>query len=161
MDMWKCHTEHKQLPIPDEDSVVFWEGCKRQRLLIQQCDECDRFRFPPSPLCPFCLSTLATWREEVGRGEVLTYCVYHAELAGPAWQAELPYVVAVVQLQQSGVKMLSQLRCTDPSAVQVGETVQVRFEPVDARVTLPLFEPVRTAAAVPEPKATVSTDAVN
>ena len=159
--MWKCHTENKQLPIPDEDSLVFWEGCKRQRLLIQQCDECDRFRFPPSPLCPSCLSMLATWREDAGTGEVLTYCVYHSELAGPAWQAELPYVVVVVQLQQSGVKMLSQLRCSDPSAVQVGQAVQVRLESVDTRVTLPLFELVRTAADAPAPPQAVSTDAVN
>ena len=94
-------------------------------------------------------------------GEVLTYCVYHSELAGPAWQAELPYVVVVVQLQQSGVKMLSQLRCSDPNAVQVGQAVQVRFESVDTRVTLPLFELIRTAAAAPAPPEAVSTDAIN
>ena len=145
MDMWKCHTEHKQSPIPDEDSLVFWEGCKRQRLLIQQCDECDRYRFPPSPLCAACLSTQATWREDVGKGEVLTYCVYHSELAGPAWITELPYVVAVVQLQQSRVKMLSQLRCNDPTIPAIGQHVRVRFEPMDGEVVLPVFEPVGAA----------------
>ena len=43
MDMWKCHTQGKQLPVPDEDSMVFWEGCRRHRLLIQQCAACDAF----------------------------------------------------------------------------------------------------------------------
>jgi uncharacterized OB-fold protein len=68
MDMWKCQLEHKQLPVPDEDSLVFWEGGRRQRLLIQQCDGCGSFRFPPSPLCRNCLSPLAAWREDPGRG---------------------------------------------------------------------------------------------
>jgi len=78
--MWKCHTTGKQLPIPDEDAQIFWEGCRRQRLLIQQCDHCGAFRFPPSPLCQVCLGSLTTWREEPGQGEVVTFCVYHTEI---------------------------------------------------------------------------------
>ncbi len=141
MEMWKCHTDQKQLPIPDEDSQVFWEGCRRYRLLIQQCDDCQAFRFPPSPLCAACLSGVSTWQEDAGDGEVLTFCVYHSELAGPAWQAELPYVVAVVQLRYSGVKMLSQLRVETLDQAQIGLPVAVRFEPANAHLTLPVFAP--------------------
>lgn len=146
MDMWKCHTEQKQLPIPDEDSLVFWEGCRRQRLLIQQCDACQTFRFPPSPMCRDCLSDFSTWREDPGAGEVLTFCVYHTELAGPAWQGDLPYVVGVIQLWQSGVKMLSRLRCHPLDNMRVGLPVQVCFEVADERITLPLFVPSNTGA---------------
>lgn len=145
MEMWKCHMDRKQLPVPDEDSLVFWEGCRRQRLLIQQCDACQTFRFPASPLCRVCLSALATWQEDPGRGEVLTFCVYHAELAGRAWRAELPYVVAVICLAYSGVKILSQLVCDAIERVHVGLAVQVIFEPVNAQITLPKFAPVAAA----------------
>ena len=145
MDMWKCHTEHKQRPIPDEDSIVFWEGCRRHRLLIQQCDDCQRFRFPPSPLCPACLSSLATWREDIGTGEVVTFCVYHVDLAGPAWQVDLPYAVAVVQLWQSGVHMLSQLREVNVDRVRIGLSVQVVFEDMGDGVMLPKFQPLDNA----------------
>ena len=113
MEMWKCHMQGKQLPIPDEDSVVFWEGCRRQRLLIQQCDICKHFRFPPSPLCPRCLSSATTWQDDPGTGEVLTFCVYHSAIAGPAWEAEVPYIVAVISLAYSGVKILSNLICDE------------------------------------------------
>lgn len=142
MEMWKCHTVSKQLPIPDEDSQVFWEGCRRGRLLIQQCTHCGAFRFPPSPLCAFCLSSLVTWREDPGRGEVVTFCVYYAELAGPAWQAELPYTVAVVRLSYSGVQMLSNLVCHDLQTIQIGLPVRVGFEAVSASIPLPKFFPV-------------------
>jgi hypothetical protein len=139
MEMWKCHLEYKQLPVPDEDSLVFWEGCRRQRLLMQQCDVCWRFRFPPSPLCRHCLSALATWRQDAGRGEVVTFCVYHAELAGPAWRGELPYVVAVIRLEYSGVNILSQLLGEAVDRVHIGRAVQVVFAQVNEQITLPKF----------------------
>ncbi len=142
MDVWKCHAGQKPLPIPDEDSLVFWEACRRQRLVIQQCTSCHCHRFPPSPLCPRCLSPRTAWREDPGRGTIETFCVYHAELAGPAWQPELPYVVAVVRLWQTGVQMLGQLKCDDPSAISIGQAVQVIFEPVNPQTVMPKFVPV-------------------
>jgi uncharacterized OB-fold protein len=141
MEMWKCHTQGKQVPIPDEDSQVFWEGCRRQRLLIQQCDNCHAFRFPPSPLCPHCLSLMATWQDDPGRGEVVTFCVYHSEIAGSAWRTALPYTVAVIHLWYSGIKILSNLACDDLTVVRIGLPVQVVFERMSERITAPKFIP--------------------
>lgn len=141
MDMWKCHTQARQVPIPDEDSLVFWEGCRRRCLLIQQCDACAAYRFPPTPLCPQCLSSLTRWREDPGLGEVQTFCVYHSELAGPAWRDALPYVVVVVRLDHTGVHMLSNLVGTPPDSAAIGMLVQVVFEPVTPSLTLPKFAP--------------------
>jgi uncharacterized OB-fold protein len=150
MEMWKCHTGRKQLPVPDEDSLVFWEACRRHRLVIQQCVVCQRYRFPPSPLCPACLSPRLAWREDPGQGEIETFCVYHSELAGPAWQLDLPYVVAVIRLWYTGVQMLSQLRCDDSSVISIGLAVQVIFEPASEQVTLPKFVPAAMAPTAGE-----------
>ena len=139
MDMWKCLKDQRQLPIPDEDTLVFWEGCRRHRLLIQQCDDCHEFRFPPAPLCPRCCSSETTWRQDPGQGEILTFCVYHSELAGPAWRGRLPYVVVVVQLSYSGVRMLGNLTGVEPQKVQVGLKTGLCFETIDSRMTLPQF----------------------
>ena len=143
------HARGKQLPIPDEESLVFWEGCRRQRLLIQQCNTCSTFRFPPSPLCPSCLGSLTTWQEDPGTGEIVTFCVYYTELAGPAWRAHLPYIVVVAELWYSGVKMLSNLVCDDPQVVRIGLQVRVGFEAVDASTTLPKFFLLQEVDAVP------------
>ena len=148
MEMWKCHTIEQQLPIPDEESQIFWEGCRRRRLLIQQCDHCRTFRFPPSPLCRACLESLTTWQEDPGQGEVVTFCVYHSEIAGPAWQAHLPYMVVVVRLWYSGVQMLSQLVCDDLQLVHIGLPVRVGFEAVHTGITLPKFFPLQGAERV-------------
>lgn len=139
MEMWKCHTTEKQVPWPDEDSQVFWEGCRRHRLLVQRCEACGTFRFPPTPLCPACLGSQMTWQEDPGDGEILTFCVYHAESAGPAWQADLPYTVVVVQLRYSGVKILGNLVGADPRAVHIGLPVRVGFERRGEESTVPQF----------------------
>jgi uncharacterized OB-fold protein len=139
--MWKCHTTAKQQPVPDEDTLVFWEGCRRGRLLIQQCETCQSFRFPASPLCPECLGVRSTWRDDPGVGEVLTFCVYYSELAGQAWQAEIPYIVAVIRLQYSGVKIVSRLICNDVAVAQIGLGVRVVFAAVSEHLTLPQFVP--------------------
>lgn len=139
MDMWKCLKEHRQLPVADEDTLAFWEGCRRGRLLIQQCGDCHAFRFPPAPLCPRCSSSAATWREDPGHGEILTFCVYHSELAGPAWRDRLPYVVVVVELTYSRVRMLGNLTGVEPGSVEIGLRTRLCFETVDGRMSLPQF----------------------
>ena len=145
MEMWKCQTVTKQLPIPDEDSLIFWEGCRRGRLLIQCCQHCDTFRFPPSPLCARCHASQVKWQVDPGQGDVATFCVYHADIAGPAWQHDVPYTVVVVRLWHSGVYFLSQLHGIAPQAVRVGLSVQVFFEVVNTQITLPKFVPLSTA----------------
>lgn len=142
MDMWKCHTTGKQLPVPDEESQVFWEGCRRHRFLIQRCEPCATYRFPPSPLCTRCLSSAFTWQQDPGAGEVLTYCVYHAALAGPAWQTELPYTIVVVQLAYSTIKVTSNLVVPQGQPVWIGMPVRLGFEQVNDLLTLPKFFPV-------------------
>lgn len=150
MEMWKCHTVTKQLPIPDEDSLIFWEGCRRGRLLIQQCCQCTVFRFPPSPLCGHCHSSFATWQEDPGQGEIATFCIYHSAIAGPAWQSDVPYTVAVIRLFYSRIHLLSTLRHADHQAIQIGLPVQVRFEVVNEHITLPTFVLLHTPPHPPE-----------
>jgi uncharacterized protein len=151
--MWKCHTVAKQLPLPDEDSLIFWEGCRRGRLLIQQCRQCDTFRFPPSPVCARCHSSWVTWQEDPGQGEVATFCIYYSEIAGPAWKKDLPYTVAVIRLWHSGVYLLSNLHCKNAQAVRVGLPVQVYFAVMNEHITLPQFVPLQTSPHCPPTQA--------
>ena len=89
-----------------------------------------------------CLGSLTTWREDPGQGEVVTFCVYYTEIAGPAWRPSLPYTVVVVHLWYSGIEMLSNLVCDDLQAVHIGIPVRVGFEVVNEWLTLPKFFPL-------------------
>ena len=76
--------------LPDlagEDSAEFWAGCQRGELLVQACDDCGRWRFPPRPMCPDCQSVALHWVPTSGRASVWSFVVAHPPLL-PAY-AEL------------------------------------------------------------------------
>ncbi|MGY9005100.1 MAG: zinc ribbon domain-containing protein, partial [Alphaproteobacteria bacterium] len=38
----------KPLPRPSTETKPFWDGAKAHQLLIQKCNDCGKFWFPPS-----------------------------------------------------------------------------------------------------------------
>jgi hypothetical protein len=61
----------------------------------------------------------------------------------PAFVEEVPYVFAVVELDE-GIRMPTNVVDCDPESVGPGDPVEVTFTAVDDDLTLPLFRPVRT-----------------
>ena len=74
--------------------------------MMPRCDDCKRYWFPPSLLCPRCNSANWTWTKTSGRGRVFSYVVYH-RVYHPAFAQEVPYAVAVVELDE-GPRMYQQ-----------------------------------------------------
>ncbi len=130
----------KPLPQPTSVSRPFWEGCRRHELLTQQCLRCRAFRFPPQRLCPECLSEAGEWRRVSGRGTIYSFVVYH-RLYHPAFEADLPYNVAVVELEE-GPRLLSTIIGGGNDALRCDMPVEVVFDDVTPEVTLPKFRPV-------------------
>lgn len=131
----------KPLPILDSDSVLFWEACKRHELLIQQCEECGSYRYPPRPICPNCFSLKARWNTSSGRGEVYTFTVARVPLT-PEWAPDVPYVVGVIQLDE-GIRIVSNVVGCKPEDITIGMPVDVTFDDVTDTITLPRFKPAR------------------
>src|SRR5262249_19795209 len=117
----------------------------QRQLVIQRCDECRRYRHPPVPLCPHCLSTKLDAVPVSGRGTVYTFTV--AEQAfHPFFADKLPYIIVSVALEeQHDLRLVSVLVDCEPGDVRAGMPVEVVFEDVADDVTLPLFRPVREA----------------
>ncbi len=129
------------LPEPDETTRFFWEGARQHRLLIQRCADCGYYAHPPRPLCRRCLSTNLAPQQMSGRGRVYCYTVTR-HVFHPAMAKRLPYVVAIVELEeQPGLRLVSGLRGIEPGQVRTGMPVSVTFRRVDDEVTLPEFEP--------------------
>ncbi|MDY6862787.1 MAG: Zn-ribbon domain-containing OB-fold protein [Thermodesulfobacteriota bacterium] len=133
-------TPTKPLPIPDEDTREFWEGCKRGELLIQRCNRCERYRFQPRAICPDCMSLENEWKKVSGKGKIYSFVVYH-QPHHPAWKDEIPYVVALVELDE-GIRMISNIIEFPHDQVKIGMAVEVKFEKAADEITLPKFKPV-------------------
>ena len=127
------------LPVPTVYSKPYWEGCKREELLVQKCQDCGKLTFVPQPACMHCLSSKLEWVKASGRGTVYSYTsVWRPQT--PAF--EVPYVVAIIDTDD-GYQMMSNIVGCEPAQVEVGMRVEVEFRPMSETITLPYFRPER------------------
>jgi hypothetical protein len=127
----------KPLPTLSDENRPFWEACRAGRLSLQRCDSCAHLRYPISPVCPRCLSAGFEWTPVSGRGSVFSYIVFH-KAYHPGFKAELPYNVALVQLNE-GPRMYSNIVGTPNDQVRIGDPVEVVFDAATDEVTIPKF----------------------
>jgi uncharacterized OB-fold protein len=130
----------KPLPIPDMDSKEFWDGCHRHELLLQKCQKCHSFHYPPAPVCPTCFSSDLKWEKVSGKAEVYTFSIVR-RAPNPDWEADMPYVVGVAQLDE-GPRIVTNFIGCKPEDLKIGMKVQVSFEDATETVSLPKFKPV-------------------
>ena len=130
----------KPLPRIDEESRGFWEALARHELYFQRCRDCGTSRFPPRAVCPKCLSSATQWVRASGRATVYSFTVtYQNQAAG--FRESLPYVLAVVQLDE-GPRMMTNIVGCAPDAVRIGMPVEVEYEDVTPEITLAKFRPL-------------------
>jgi uncharacterized OB-fold protein len=129
------------LPVPDPLTRPFWESLRAHAIQLQRCGACGLFVYYPRPLCPACFSDDLTWTPVSGRGVVHAFTIPHRH-PNPAFTANGPYVVALVELEE-GARLLSTLVDVPatPEAVRVGLPVEIVYDDVTAEVTLPRFRP--------------------
>ena len=133
----------KPIPVPDEVSKTFWQGCQRQQLLLQKCRDCGRFQFYPRSFCINCMSQSLEWVRSSGKGTVHTFTVTHQN-AMPGFAQEVPYVFAIVELTE-GVRLTTNIVGCAPAEVYIGMPVTVVFEPISPEISLPKFRPSPSA----------------
>lgn len=132
-------TYNKPLPLVDGDTKEFWDACKRRELVIQKCQGCGQFRFPPEGVCPHCLSDRFQWQRVSGKGQVYTFSIIRRP-PRPEFGESVPYVVGVVELAE-GPRMISNVVGCPPEEVKIGMPVVVTFEDATEQITLPKFRP--------------------
>ena len=93
----------KPVPIVNDWARPFWEATRENRLIIQQCKDCEKHIFYPRISCPHCFSDNVEWVEPSGKGTVYSFTVVENNPPS-AFMNDLPYVVAVVKLEE-GVQL--------------------------------------------------------
>lgn len=132
----------KAVPKPTPTTQPYWDGCAAGELRLPHCGPCDAPFFPPQRWCPRCLGDEITWVRTSGRGRLHTYLISH--LAAPGFEDEVPYVVALVELDE-GPRLMSNLVgvAPDPAVLRIDMPLEVVFAPRGDMV-LPVFRPVET-----------------
>jgi uncharacterized protein len=113
-------------PQTDVGSEPYWDSLRHHRLQIQACESCARRRFPVTPACPYCAHPGSRWETPEGTGEVYSFVVVHRTF-DPAFEADVPYVVATVDLDGGG-RMLARM----DRAPEIGDRVVADYVDHDA-----------------------------
>lgn len=132
----------KPLPLITNLSKVFYDGCKENKLLYQQCRDCGQVVFFPKELCSNCMSGNLEWKESKGKGKIHTFTVTY-DFGPPEFMDDVPYALAIIKMDE-GFKIMSNIVECDFEELVCDMPVEVIFDPVTAEITLPKFRPVKT-----------------
>lgn len=93
-----------------------------------KCAHCGAVIAPPSGVCYACGGTEMKWTKVSGKGTLISFTVIH--VAPEEFQAEVPYFVAIVELEE-GTRISARLKGFDaehPETVKIGTPVVLDYE---------------------------------
>ena len=116
----------------------YWNATRRNELVAQRCQDCDRFVWYPREACPGCLSADLEWAPLSGAGTIYTFNVMRKP-GNPMMGDEVPYIIALVDLDE-GIRMTTNVVGTELGSLRCDQRVQVDWsvELSDGR-RLPVF----------------------
>jgi uncharacterized OB-fold protein len=120
------------IPSPDP-------AAKERRLVVRRCNACNRAYFYPRDFCPHCWSEDVSWEEASGRATLYTWSLVRRNDL-PPWPDRVPYVAAVVDLEE-GPRMMTNVEGCEPDALEVGMPLVVDFRVESDDITAPVFRP--------------------
>ena len=133
--------DHRPSPMPDEVTRFFWEAAATGRLVLQRCEACHRYQYPPEIVCTYCQHSGFEHVELSGGATLYTYCLverpFHAGFVD-----RVPYVLALVELnEQPELRMLTNLLTAEVGRLSLGMELEVCFEQL-GQLKLPQFKVV-------------------
>lgn len=136
----------KPTPEPDDVTAFYWRGAAEGTLLVLRCVACGYLSHPPDVACARCGAAALDPAPMSGFGTVYSFTIVR-QAFDPAFVPEIPYVVALVELdEQPGLLLLANIVDIDIDAVDIGLRVEVTFEDRDGHA-VPQFRPSDHAAA--------------
>ena len=126
-------------PATDWQTRAFWEGCGREELVLQRCQDCGIVQHRPRGLCVSCLSDDIEHFVATGEGRVYTFTITHQN-GLPAFREHCPYVLAYIELDE-GPRLMSHVVGCAPEKVSIGMRVRAEFVLTDKQLGVPRFIP--------------------
>jgi uncharacterized OB-fold protein len=134
-------TPTRARPKPTPETQHFWDGTAAGELRLQRCDACAKVYFPPRPFCPSCASRKVSVVKASGKAKLYSYVINHRP-AAPGFTP--PYAIAVVELDEGPRMMSNIIDCPQtPEALELDMKLEVAFEKLDDKITLPQFRPAK------------------
>jgi uncharacterized OB-fold protein len=118
------------VPRPTPEDREFWEGAHRGELRIQHCTTCGKHQHYARLLCHHCGAETLEWVTASGNGTVYSYTVIRQK-GVPPFKERLPFVVATVDLDEDGARVIAAMPDLAPEAARIGMRVRASFRPAN------------------------------
>jgi uncharacterized protein len=128
-------------PSPTPDDHEFWAGAHRGELRIQRCSSCGRHQHYPRLLCTHCGRDTLAFVTASGLGTVYSYTVIRQN-GVPPFSERVPFVVATIDLDEDGARILAAMPSLAPGDAAIGMRVRAAFRPAGDDFGFVDFEPV-------------------
>jgi uncharacterized OB-fold protein len=126
------------VPSPNPATARYWAAATQHQLSLPRCVDCGKHHSYPRSACPFCFSTRLEWHQCSGKGTIFTYTeIFRAP--SKAFAADLPYVVAIIALDE-GPHLMTRLIRDSGEEPRIGQRVTVVFQDLDEEISLPMFK---------------------
>ena len=129
------------IPRPTPEDAEFWEGAHRGELRVQRCYACGKHQHYARMLCSHCGSLELEWVTASGRGTVYSFTVIRQN-GVPPFNELVPFVVALVDLEEEGARMMATMPGCAPEDARIGMAVEATFRPAGDQYGLVDFRPV-------------------
>lgn len=118
------------IPVPENDnlSAPYWEGVRREELMVQRCKDCGTWVWGPEWICHSCHSFDLEWTKVEGKGRIYSWeRPWHP--VHPALKDHGPYLIVLVELPGAGnIRMIGNLLGDPRQEVEIGAEVEAVFE---------------------------------
>jgi uncharacterized OB-fold protein len=125
---WSGETPKYLVPRPTPDDREFWEGAHRGELRIQHCTTCGKYQHYGRMLCSHCGEDTLEWVTASGDGTVYSFTVIRQN-GVPPFNERIPFVVATVDLDEDGARVIAAMPEVGPDDARVGMRVRAAFRP--------------------------------
>ncbi|WP_240939454.1 Zn-ribbon domain-containing OB-fold protein [Diaphorobacter sp. HDW4A] len=133
-------TTNYPLPRANAQTKAYWDGCAQGELRYQRCANCGHVQCIPRSLCDQCQSSDLQWNASRREGTVLTFTTVHRAPL-PVFKDMVPYVIAIVDLDEGFRVMANALPAVQQGALEIGSRVRIGFKDVQG-MALPIVEAI-------------------
>ena len=128
------------IPRISPEAAEFFAGTVRGELRIQHCLDCGLHHHYPRIACPHCGSDALEWITASGLGTVYSFTVIRQQ-GIPPFNEQVPFVVALVDLDEPGARLIAQMPTVAPEDAAVDMRVRATFKPASDEVAFVEFVP--------------------
>mgnify|MGYP005755895883 CR=1 FL=1 len=125
--------------IIDKDSRIFWEGAKKNKLMIQKSKNTGIHFLYSIGHSNISASEEYEWVEASGKGTIYSFTICHIPGGSKYYLDKTPYVIGSILLEEK-VRITSNIISNDLGAIKISRKVSVHFKKLNDNIYFPCFK---------------------